>query len=103
MRSIVRLRQALIEQSGSAVSHLVVVAATLWLGLILPVSATMRRGNGMTAISMLRCATSAASAIFLFLEIDRPVSGLITVPASQSKHALCDSDASTTRLAQRLS
>ena len=102
-RSIVRRRQMLIAESGSVVSLPIVVAVTVWLALVFASFGYNAPRNGMMVIILLVCAASVASAIFLVLEIDRPVSGLITVPASQSKQRACDSDASTTRLAQRLS
>ena len=78
----------LIEGSGSAVSAPIVVALTLWLALIFASFGYNAPRNAMTVIILLVCAASAASAIFLFLEIDRPVSGLIIVSSEPIQHAL---------------
>jgi len=78
----------LIEASGSAVSAPIVVAVTLWLGLIFASFGYNAARNGMMVIILLVCAASVASAIFLILEIDRPVSGLMIVSSEPIQHAL---------------
>jgi hypothetical protein len=42
----------------------------------------------MMVIILLVCAASIASAIFLIMEIDRPVTGLMTVSSEPIQHAL---------------
>jgi hypothetical protein len=88
VRGIVRQRQILIEESGSAVSPPIVVALTVWLGLIFASFGYNAPRNVMMVIILLVCAASVASAIFLALEIDRPVSGLMTVSSEPIQHAL---------------
>ena len=88
VRSIVRQRQTLIAGSGSAVSPPIVVALTFWLGLIFASFGYNAPRNGMMVTILLVCAASVASAIFLILEIDRPVSGLIIVSSEPIQHAL---------------
>jgi hypothetical protein len=88
VRSIVRRRQMLIEESGSAVSTPLVVALTLWLGLIFASFGYNAPRNGMTVVVLLMCAGSVAGAIFLILEIDGAVSGLIVVSSDPIQHAL---------------
>ena len=88
VRSIVRRRQMLIAESGSAVSLPIVLVVTLWLGLIFASFGYNAPRNGMMVIILLVCAASVASAIFLILEIDRPVSGLIIVSSEPIQHAL---------------
>ena len=88
VRSIVRRRQTLIEESGSAVSPHIVVALTLWLGLIFASFGYNAPRNGMMVIVLLVCAASVAGAIFLILEIDGAVSGLIVVSSEPILHAL---------------
>ena len=78
----------LIEASGSAVSAPIVAAVTLWLALIFVSFGYNAPRNGMTVIILLVCAASVASAIFLILEIDRPVSGLMIVSNEPIEHAL---------------
>jgi len=75
VRSIVRRRQTLIEESGSVVSPPIVVAVTLWLGLIFASFGYNAPRNGMMVIVLLVCAASVAGAIFLILEIDGAVTG----------------------------
>jgi hypothetical protein len=88
VRSIVRRRQTLIEESGSAVSPHIVVALTLWLGLIFASFGYNAPRNGMMVIVLLVCAASVAGAIFLILEIDGAVTGLIVVSSDPIQHAL---------------
>jgi hypothetical protein len=88
VRDIVRRRQTLISESGSVVSLPIVVAVTLWLALIFASFGYNAPRNGMTIMVLLVCAASVASAIFLFLEMDRPVSGLIIVSSEPIQHAL---------------
>jgi hypothetical protein len=88
VRSIVRRRQTLIAESGSAVSLPIVVILTLWLGLIFASFGYNAPRNGMMVIILPVCAASVASGIFLILEIDRPFSGLIIVSSEPIQHAL---------------
>ena len=88
VRRIVRQRLMLIEASGSAVSKPIVVAVTLWLGLIFASFGYNAPRNGMMVTILLACAASVASAIFLILEIDGAVSGLIVVSSDPIQHAL---------------
>ena len=88
VRSIVRRRQMLIAESGSVVSVPIVVAVTLWLVLVFASFGYNAPRNGMMVIILLVCAASVASAIFLVLEIDRPVSGLISISSEPIQHAL---------------
>ena len=88
VRSIVRRRQTLIEESGSAVSPPIVVALTLWLGLIFASFGYNAPRNGLMVIVLLVCAASVAGAIFLILEIDGAVTGLIVVSSEPLQHAL---------------
>jgi hypothetical protein len=88
VRSIVRRRQTLIEESGSAVSPPIVVTLIVWLGLIFASFGYNAPRNGMMVIVLLVCAASVAGAIFLILEIDGAVSGLIVVPSDPIQHAL---------------
>ena len=88
VRNIVRRRQTLIAESGSVVSPPIVVAVTLWLMLVFASFGYNAPRNGMMVIILLVCAASVASAIFLILEIDRPISGLIIVSSDPIQHAL---------------
>jgi len=88
VRSIVRRRQILIEESGSAVSPPILVALILWLGLIFASFGYNAPRNGMMVIVLLVCAASVAGAIYLILEIDGAVSGLIVVSSDPIQHAL---------------
>jgi hypothetical protein len=88
LRDIVRRRQMLIAESGSTVSLPIVVAVTVWLGLIFASFGYNAPRNAMMVTILLVCAASLASAIFLILEIDRPVSGLVRVSSEPIQHAL---------------
>jgi hypothetical protein len=87
VRNIVRRRLTLIEESGSAVAPPILVAVTLWLGLIFASFGYGAPRNRMMVIILLICAASIASALYLILEIDGAVTGLIIVPSEPIQHA----------------
>jgi hypothetical protein len=88
VRNIVRRRQLLIAESGSVVALPIVVVVTVWLGLVFASFGYNAPRNRMMVIILLVCAASIASAIFLIMEIDRPVTGLMTVSSEPIEHAL---------------
>jgi hypothetical protein len=61
---------------------------TVWLGLVFASFGYNAPRNRMMVIILLVRAASIASAIFLIMEIDRPVTGLMTVSSEPIQHAL---------------
>src|SRR3954452_13772470 len=79
---------ALIEESGSAVPPFLVVALTLWLGLIFASFGYNAPRNALVVAVLLVCAGSVAGALFLITEMDGAFTGLITVPSDPVARAL---------------
>jgi Protein of unknown function (DUF4239) len=88
IREIVRQRWSLVEESGSAVSPILVAALSLWLGLIFASCGYNAPRNGLVIAVFLVCAASVAGAIFLIVEMDGAFTGLITVPSDSIERAL---------------
>ena len=88
IRDIVRQRWSLIEESGSAVSPILVAALSLWLGLIFASCGYNAPRNGLVVVVFLVCAASVAGAIFLIVEMDGAFTGLIVVPSDSVQRAL---------------
>ncbi|MBV9747432.1 MAG: DUF4239 domain-containing protein [Acetobacteraceae bacterium] len=88
IRDVVRQRWSLVEESGSAVSPILVAALSLWLGLIFASCGYNAPRNGLVVAVFLVCAASVAGAIFLIVEMDGAFTGLITVPSDSVRQAL---------------
>lgn len=88
IRDVVRQRWSLVEESGSAVSPVLVAALSLWLGLIFASCGYNAPRNGLVVVVFLVCAASVAGAIFLIVEMDGAFTGLITVPSDSIQQAL---------------
>ena len=88
IRDIVRQRWSLVEESGSAVSPILVAALALWLGLIFASCGYNSPRNGLVVAVFLLCAASVAGAILLIVEMDGAFTGLITVPSDSIQRAL---------------
>lgn len=88
IRDVVRRRWILIEESGSAVSPIVLTALALWLGLVFASFGYNAPRNGFVVAVLLVCAASVAGAIFLIVEMDGSFTGLIVVPSDPLQRAL---------------
>jgi len=88
IHDVVKQRWALIEESGSAVPPFLVVALTLWLGLIFASFGYNAPRNGLVIAVLLVCAGSVSGALFLITEMDGAFTGLITVPSDPVARAL---------------
>ncbi|HYZ63293.1 MAG TPA: hypothetical protein VE650_12645 [Acetobacteraceae bacterium] len=88
IRDVVRQRWALIEESGSTLSPLLILALTLWLGLIFASFGYNAPRNGMVVIVLVVCAASVAGALFLIVEMDGAFTGLIAVSSQPVARAL---------------
>ncbi len=88
IRDVVRQRWSLVEESGSAVSPVLVAALSLWLGLIFASCGYNAPRNGLVIAVFLVCAASVAGAIFLIVEMDGAFTGLLTVPSDSVQRAL---------------
>ncbi len=74
------IRWLLFEQSGSAISHPLLIVVICWLSFIFLSFGVFAPGNPVTITSLLIAAASVAGAVFLILELDRPFTGYIEIP-----------------------
>src|SRR3954452_14252400 len=88
IHDVVRQRWTLIEESGSAVPPFLLVALTVWLGLIFASFGYNAPRNALVVAVLLVCAGSVAGALFLITEMDGAFTGLITVPSDPVARAL---------------
>jgi len=72
---------ALLQKDGS-ISTPMLVVLVVWLGIIFAGFGLFAPRNPTVLAALLLCALSAAGAIFLILEMDRPLDGLIRVSSA---------------------
>jgi hypothetical protein len=73
---------------GTAIPEPFLVVLVFWLCLIFASYGLFARRNTTVVVVLSLCALSAASAIFLILELDRPVGSLLQVPSDSLRAAL---------------
>jgi hypothetical protein len=88
LRDILQRRQTIIEMAASTVSMPIVLILTMWMGLIFASFGYGAPRNRMTVVILVVAAAAVASAIFLILEIDRPLEGVIRVSNAPMRDAL---------------
>lgn len=76
-----QLRTLLQAQSLPSISHALLLAVVGWLLLIFLGFSLVAPPNATTTLALIASAFSVAGAIFLILELDHPLSGLISVPS----------------------
>jgi hypothetical protein len=76
-----QLRTLLQAQSLPSISHPLLLAVVCWLLLIFLGFSLVAPPNATTTLALIASAFSVAGAIFLILELDHPLSGLISVPS----------------------
>src|SRR5262245_32494202 len=74
-------RWLLNQQSGSSISVVFLVLLIFWLSLIFLSTGLLAPVNGTVVVTLMLCAVSLASAVFLILELDRPFTGMIQIPS----------------------
>ena len=83
-----QIRWLLFEQSGSAISHPLLIVVICWLAFIFLSFGVFAPGNPVTITSLFIAAASVAGAVFLILELDRPFTGYIEIPREILTEAL---------------
>ncbi len=87
------LRWRLIETADPTISWPLVSLMTSWLVMIFAVFGLSSPRNAVVYATMLLCALSISSAVFMILELDGPLSGLIVVSSQPLRDALRHIDA----------
>lgn len=83
-----RTRWLLFEQSGRAIPLPFLVLLVCWLVIIFGSFGLFARPNPTLLVALFVCALSAASAIFLILELDQPFAGVIQISSTPMREAL---------------
>jgi hypothetical protein len=80
-------RWLLFAQKGSSIPTPFLVAMVAWLTLILASFSLFAPPNATGVLTLLICALTVSSAIFLILELDRPLDGMIQISSAPVRNA----------------
>src|SRR5438876_9986056 len=80
--------RVLFAQTDSAIPMPFLAVLVFWLAVIFVSFGLFARPNAMVVCALFVCALSAASAIFLILELGRPFSGLMEISSAPLSNAL---------------
>ena len=83
-----RTRSLLLEQTGGSIPQPFLVVLVFWLVIIFVGFGLFAPVNPTVISVLLVCALSAAGAIFLIVELDRPLEGLIRITDAPLRNAL---------------
>jgi hypothetical protein len=83
-----RKRALLLEQTGASISVPFLVVLVFWLAIIFTSFGLFAPGNSTVIGVLFVCALSVAGAIFLILELDQPIHGLIQISSVPLRQAL---------------
>jgi hypothetical protein len=85
---IAQARWVLFAQKGSSIPTPFLVVLVAWLTLILASFGLVARPHATTLVTLLVCALVVSSAVFLILELDRPLDGMIQISSAPLREAL---------------
>jgi hypothetical protein len=91
MRLLVELGQVrtlLLVQSISSIARPLLIAVACWLVIIFLGFSVVAPPNATTGLALIASAFSVAGAVFLILELDQPLGGLIRIPSEPMVDAL---------------
>lgn len=86
--NIAQTRWLLFEQSGTSIPMPFLMVLVFWLTIIFVSLGLFAPSNGTVIATLIVCALSVSGAIFLILELDRPVQGLIRISSVPLQIAL---------------
>jgi len=81
-------RWVVVLQSKGSVSMPLLVALVSWLAIIFAAFGLLAPRNGTVFVSLLICSLAASGAIFLILEMDQPLDGMIRISGAPLRAAL---------------
>src|SRR5262249_34349281 len=81
-------RWLLFAQKGSSIPSPFLVVLICWLALLFASFSLFAPRNAMVFVTLLICALTVSSAVFLILELDQPFKGMIQVPSLPLRQAL---------------
>ena len=86
--SLLRQRWLLIEQSGTNIHSTVLVILVCWIVSIFISFGLNAPPNGTVVVGFLVCSIAIGGSIFLILELDHPLSGVLRISSWPVEHAL---------------
>jgi hypothetical protein len=85
---IAQARWGLFAQKGSSIPTTFLVVLVAWLTLILASFGLVAQPRPVVVITLLICALVVSSAIFIILELDRPLEGMLQISSAPLRGAL---------------
>lgn len=85
---LAQIQLILFAQPANAISTPFITVLVLWLTFIFSTFSISEPANLLIVVVLLVSALSAASAIFLILDLDRPFGGLLQIPSAPLRNAL---------------
>lgn len=85
---LAKIQLLLFAQPANAISTPFITVLVLWLTFVFATFSLYARANPVIVVVLFVCALSAASAIFLILDLDRPFVGLLQIPSAPLRNAL---------------
>jgi ABC-type amino acid transport system permease subunit len=86
--NLLRQRWLLIEQQGPSVQRVVLVVLVLWVMVIFASFGLNAPRNATVLVALLICAGAIGGSIFLILEMDRPLEGVMQISSWPVENAL---------------
>src|SRR5437773_6731745 len=90
-----QLRTLLVAESISSISKPLLIVVSFWLVIIFLSFSLIAPHNATATFALVISAVSAATAIFLVLELDRPFSGMLRIPNEPMRNVLSQLEKST--------
>jgi hypothetical protein len=75
-----QLRTLLVAESISSISKPLLIVVSFWLVVIFLSFSLLAPRNATSILALIVSAVSAATAVFMILELDRPFNGLLRIP-----------------------
>ncbi len=87
---LLRQRWLLIERQGPNVQRVVLVVLVSWITMIFVSFGLNAPRNGTVVVAFLICSVAIGGSIFLILEMDRPLDGVMQISRSPVENVLAD-------------
>jgi hypothetical protein len=86
--SLGQLRVLLMAQSAPSIPRLLLAAVGWWLVVVFLFFSLLAPPNATTATALIAAAVSVAGAVFLIMELDQPLGGVINIPSEPMMRVL---------------
>ncbi len=85
---LARTRWLLTEEDETAIPRPFLIVVVFWLTVLFMSFGLFSPWNPTVIVTLLVCALSVAGAIFLIVDLDEPLGGLIQISSTPLRHAL---------------